>query len=94
MSVILKEIIKNKMKQLRKEELLYYGNQYGITLTETEAKHILKYIHENDFDIFSLQEIDKLHKKIAEITNPATANKAKNLFLQIITAYGLENYFQ
>lgn len=94
MSVILKEIIKNKMKQLRKEELLYYSNQYGITLTETEAKHILKYIHENDFDIFSLQEIDKLHKKIAEITNPATANKAKNLFLQIITAYGLENYFQ
>ncbi|WP_405101164.1 DUF2624 family protein [Oceanobacillus sp. FSL H7-0719] len=94
MSVILKEIIKNKMKQLRKEELLYYSNQYGITLTETEAKHILKYIHENDFDIFSLQEIDKLHKKIAEITNHATANKAKNLFLQIITAYGLENYFQ
>lgn len=93
MSILIKEIIKNKIRQLRKEELLYYANQYGITLTETEAKHILKYVHENDFDIFSLREIEKFHKKIAEITNPETANKAKNLFLQMITAYGLEDYF-
>jgi len=89
----MKEIIKNKIRQLRTEELLYYANQYGITLTETEAKHILKYVHENNFDIFSLQEIEKFYNKIAEITNPATANKAKSLFLQMVTAYGLEDYF-
>lgn len=67
MSVILKEIIKNKMKQLRKEELLYYSNQYGITLTETEAKHILKYIHENDFDIFLYRKSISFIRKLLKL---------------------------
>lgn len=93
MSTFIKEMIKNKIKQLRKEELLQYAQQYGFTLSNIEAQQILHYLQENEFDIFSKKEQEKAFIKLSVITNKTTANKAQKLLEQIISSYGLEDYF-
>lgn len=93
MSSFLKEMINHKIKLLTKEELLHYAKQYGLNLSANEAEEILNYVHNNKLDVFSKKEIMKFHQKISEITNLETANKAKRLFEEVITSYGLEHLF-
>lgn len=93
MSIFIKEMIKNKIKQLHQEELLQYARQYGFTLSNLEAQQILHYLQENEFDIFSKKEQEKAFIKLTVITNKTTANKAQKLLEQIISSYGLEDYF-
>ncbi|MCF3941784.1 DUF2624 family protein [Oceanobacillus alkalisoli] len=94
MSFFIKEMVKTKLKQLTVKEMLYHADQYGFSLTKDEATEIIHYIQTNDIDIFSKKGIDDAHDKIAAITNPQTAHKARGLFEQLIKAYGLEHLFQ
>ena len=94
MSIFLKQMINNKIKQLHKGELMQYAGQYGFQLTDREAEQILNYLQQNNLDLFSKNEIEKLHKELAVITNDKTANNAKTLFEQIIKTYGLEHLFE
>lgn len=94
MSFFLKEMVKTRLKQLTVGEILHYADQYGFSLTNGEATKIIHYIQTNDIDIFSKKGIDEAQEKIAEITNPQTANKARSLLEQIIKSYGLEDLFQ
>ena len=94
MSIFIKEMIKSKIKQLRKDELLHHANKHGFSLSGKEADHILSYLKENEFDVFSKKDNEKLYKKLTEITDVSTANKAKQLFEQLIASYGLEDYFK
>lgn len=94
MSMFLKQIINNKIKQLHKDELMQYAGQYGFHLTDQEAEQILNYLQQNNLDLFSKSEIEILHKELAIITNEKTAKNAKVLFEQIIKTYGLEHLFE
>lgn len=94
MSNFLKEIIKNKIKLLHPDELLQHAKNNGFSLSVEEANHIVNYIQNNDFDIFSRNDLEILYNKLAEITDFATANKAKALFERLIKSYGLEDYFE
>ncbi|MHA6250961.1 DUF2624 family protein [Oceanobacillus sp. CAU 1775] len=93
MSFILKEIIKNKLRQLTVEELLSYAHQYNFSITAGEAKTILTYLQNQQLDVFSKHDIAILKNKLAEVTNEDTANKAMQLFNQIVSSYGLESLF-
>lgn len=94
MSYFIKEMVKTKLRQLTAGEILHYADQYGFSLTRDEATKIIHYIQTNDIDIFSKKGIDEAHDKIAAITNPQTAQKARALFEQLIKSYGLEHLFQ
>lgn len=93
MSYILKELIKNKLKQLTVDEFLSYAKQFNFNLSPKEASKILTYLHNQPLDIFSKKDIIILKNKIAEITNPETANQAMKLFKNIVASYGLESLF-
>ncbi|MCM3738721.1 DUF2624 domain-containing protein [Oceanobacillus luteolus] len=94
MSFFIKEIVKNRLRQLTVNELLHYAGEYGFSITREEAHHILHYLQSSDLDIFSKQAMDEAYVKLAEITDQQTASKAKLLFEQIVKSYGLEDYFK
>ena len=94
MSFFFKEIINHKLKQLTVEDVLHYARQYGFYISRQEAADILAYVQTNDVDIFSQEAVEDAYEKIAEITDWETADKAKQLFEQLIKSYGLENFFQ
>lgn len=94
MSFFFKEIVNNRIKQLRVDEVLHYAQVYGFSLSRSEAANILHYIQTNDVDIFSKAAVNDAYKKIAEITDVETADKAKQLFEQMIKSYGLQDFFQ
>lgn len=94
MSFIIKELIKNKIRHLTVAELLHFAHQYGFSLTEREAHQILQYIQTEDLDIFSKEAIEEVYEKIAEITDPQTATKARKLFEQLIVDFGVAHYFE
>lgn len=93
MSIFIKELVKNKLKQLTSKELLFYGKQYDFTLTETEAQQIVAYLQHHTVDPFDTVDQKKMFASLAEITNPETANKADQLFREIIQSYGLGHLF-
>ena len=93
MSTFIKDLVKRKIKQLSYEDLLYYGEQYGFSLTQTEAKNITIYIKTNTIDPFNENDRKKMFQDLAEITNTDTAEKAQRLFSEIISSYGLDHLF-
>lgn len=93
MSIFIKELVKNKLKQLSDEELLYYGKQYGFSLSRTESQQIVNYLKQNTIDPFNVNDRNKMLNELARITNTETAKKAEKLFKEIIKSYGLDHLF-
>lgn len=93
MSIFIKELVKNKLKQLTPEELLHYGKQYGFSLSKTEAQHIVGYLKKNTIDPFNEIDRKKMFGELAKITNAETAGKAQKLFKELIHSYGLGHLF-
>lgn len=93
MSIFLKGIITNKLKQLSPEEVTHYGHQYGFKVSKAEAKEITNYLKNHSIDPFSATDRKKAFQQLAQITSTETAKKAERLFVQLITSYGLESLF-
>lgn len=93
MSIFIKELVKNKLKQLSSEELLNYGKQYGFSLSKTEAEQIITYLKQHTVDPFDPYDQEKMFHALAAITDSQTANKAQKLFKEIIQSYGLGHLF-
>lgn len=93
MSIFIKEVVKRKLKQISVADLLKYGDQHGFSLTETEAEKIVTYVKTNNIDPFNESDRSRMFQKLTEITDENTANKAQDLFDEIIRSYGLEHLF-
>jgi len=93
MSIFIKNLINQKLNELTLNELLFYSEQYGFSLNHSEAEQILMYIKNNKIDPFDQYKRKKLFQDLVQITDQATANKAQNLFDEIITSYGLDDLF-
>ncbi|HLQ97884.1 MAG TPA: DUF2624 domain-containing protein [Candidatus Dormibacteraeota bacterium] len=93
MSIFIKEIIKRKLNQITVGDLLQYGEQYGFSLTHTEAEKIVQYLKTNHIDPFNKHDRTKMFQALTEITDQNTAHKAQNLFDEMIHSYGLEHLF-
>lgn len=93
MSIFIKELIKRKLSQITVTELLQYGREYGFSLTETEAEEIVLYMKTNKVDPFNKNDHAKMFQALTQITDINTANKAQNLFDEIIRSYGLDHLF-
>ncbi|OZU89953.1 hypothetical protein CIL03_02085 [Virgibacillus indicus] len=90
---IFKEFIKNKLRTLSSEELLYYGKQYGFSVSRKEAENIVSYLKQTPVDPFSKNDRRKMLTELSRITNLQTAKKAEKLFEEMIKSYGLEDLF-
>jgi len=94
MSIFIKELIKRKLNHISVEDLLQYGEQYEFSLTKIEAEKIVTYLRSNHIDPFRKNDRTKMFQALTEITDINTANKAQNLFDQMIRSYGLEHLFE
>ncbi|MGY0692903.1 DUF2624 family protein [Virgibacillus sp. FSP13] len=93
MSRFIKDLIANKITQLSPEELLHYSQQYGFSITNTQAKAITTYLKTHTIDPFHADGRAKMLQELARITDLKTAKKAQKLFNEIIKSHGLESLF-
>ncbi|AIF43411.1 DUF2624 domain-containing protein [Virgibacillus sp. SK37] len=93
MSTFIKGLIKNKLKQISVDELVNYGKEYGFTLTQTEAKQIINYLHQKPIDPFTSNGREVMFRDLARITDLETARKAQKVFYKLIKSYGVEHLF-
>ena len=93
MSIFIKSLVQNKLKQLSYLDLINYGEQYGFSLTQKEAQNIIIYLKSNQIDPFDENDRIKMFDELAQITDLNTARKAQQLFYEIISSYGLEHLF-
>lgn len=93
MSLFIKEFAKKRLQQLTDKDLLQYSQQYGFSLTEPQARNIVTYLKNNDFDPFEESERLKMLQELTHITDQDTADKADKLFHELISSYGLAHLF-
>lgn len=93
MSQFIKGLISKKIKELTSEELLYYGKQYGFSLSKSQANNITSYIKSHSLDPFDANDRMKMLQDLTRMTDADTAKKAQNLFIELIQSYGLGHLF-
>jgi len=89
----IKQIILSKLKNVREAELLAYSRQYQFDITQPEAAKIAAYLKTHQIDPFTALGRAGLIRELAVITNPETAKKANQLFLELIRSNGVEHLF-
>lgn len=94
MSIFIKEMIKNKLRNISVDELLHYSKQYGFQLSDKQAREITGYLRNNSPDPFNKASRDVMFQQLTIITDKETAKKAQNLFDEIIRSYGLQHLFE
>ncbi|MFC0522587.1 DUF2624 domain-containing protein [Pontibacillus salicampi] len=93
MKNMIKQVVHQKLKNITAEDLIAYGKEYEIQLTKDQAKAIVAYLKQTDLN--PLEEKDRLKalKKLAQITDPKTAQKVNRIFQQMIKDNGLSHWF-
>lgn len=94
MSLFIKGLVTQKIKQLTPEELLYYGKQYGFSISDSEANAITTYVKNQPLDPFDANDRMKMLQELTRITDANTAKKAQRLFNELIQSYGLGYLFK
>lgn len=82
--ILFQKIVNQKINNLSYGELLQYAKQHNLTISEAQAKEIVKLVRGKNINIFNDEERLKLFKKISTITSKETAQKVNKLFLQFI----------
>ncbi|MCT2537580.1 DUF2624 domain-containing protein [Aquibacillus koreensis] len=93
MNNIMKKTILKRLKQISVEDLLTYSKEYGITINKTQAEKITSYMSTTKLDPFEEKDRLTLYKKLAQLTDLQTAQKAQQLFNKLIKQYGVESWF-
>ncbi|WP_337018458.1 DUF2624 family protein [Oceanobacillus massiliensis] len=93
MSIFIKELVKNKLRNLSSSELLNYSNKYGFQISEKQAQAIIHYLRQYSPDPFDAVKRKEMFQQLSVITDQETAAKAQKLFDEIIRSYGLEYLF-
>ncbi|WP_010097015.1 DUF2624 domain-containing protein [Ornithinibacillus scapharcae] len=94
MSLFIKQIILNKMRQITPEDVYSNANQYGFTITKNQAVEISNYVRKNRVNPFNKRDREKMLYDLSQITDQETAMKANQLFNELIKSYGLEHLLE
>lgn len=79
----LENIINMKINGITGKELLKYGKQFNIHVTEEQAEKVAQFLRGRNIDIFDDRDRTLVIKEIARITSPTTAKKVNQLFIQL-----------
>lgn len=90
---MIKQVVKQKLKNLSAQELLAYANEYNVDLTMSQAQAIVTYLKSTDLNPLDEQDRMKALKKLAQITDPKTAQKVNRIFQEILKENGLSHWF-
>lgn len=91
---MIKQLVYQKLKNLRSSEILSYAEEYNFSLTKAEAKSIVNYFKNTSFDPFSKSDQRIFFSQLANMTNSHTAQKAEQLFNSLIRKYNLTYLFE
>lgn len=87
-------MIRQKINDLTVKDVISFSQEHNMDISSQQAKNILTFVKKSDLNPFSEKDRLKLLKKIALISDQKTAQKANQLFKQMIKTYGVENYFK
>ncbi|WP_066049732.1 DUF2624 domain-containing protein [Robertmurraya korlensis] len=79
---IFQSIVNHKINTITTEELMRYGKQFGVSISEKEAKQIAAYLRGRNVDIFNISERGRLLKEIEKLTSPQTAKAVSQVVTQ------------
>jgi ribosomal protein L12E/L44/L45/RPP1/RPP2 len=78
---LLQNVINHKINKITTDELLNYADQYGVQISEENAKKIAAHLRGKNINVFDDRERSQLVKEIAKIAGTKTA-KEVNIFIQ------------
>ncbi|WP_237582625.1 DUF2624 domain-containing protein [Pontibacillus yanchengensis] len=90
---MIKQVVHQKLKSLTPNALIAYGQEYQIYLTKEQATSIVYYLKKTDLNPLDEKDRIKALKKLAQITDPQTAQKVNRIFQQMIKDNGLSHWF-
>ncbi|KGX85329.1 DUF2624 domain-containing protein [Pontibacillus marinus] len=93
MKNMIKQVVKQKLKTLTVDELISYANTYNVSITPKQGEQIIAFLKETDLNPLDEQDRMKALKKLAQITDPQTAQKVNKIFHGIIKENGLSHWF-
>lgn len=73
-----------KLNTITTKELLSLAKQYGISITEEEAKRIAQFLNGKRYNIFQQKEKELVIQKIEEICGVKTAKEVEKLLNQLL----------
>ncbi|MRH43104.1 DUF2624 family protein [Aquibacillus halophilus] len=94
MSNFANQLLLKKLRNVSAKELITHGNEYGISLTNKQAEDIASYLSKTSLNPINEKDRMKMFKKLAQITDIKTAQKAQKLFGKLIKQYGVESWFK
>lgn len=74
----------DKLNTITTKELLSLAKQYGISITEEEAKKIAQFLNGKRYNIFQQKEKELVIQKIEEICGVKTAKEVEKLLNQLL----------
>lgn len=89
----LQHLIIERLKNVSDNELMYYSERYGFSLTIDECQNISHYLNHLTLNPFIKADREKMFHDLTDLTNEQTAIKAKQLFKQLINQYGMSHLF-
>ena len=90
---MIKQVVKQKLQALTVNELLAYAKEYNVTITEKQAEQIISYLKQTELNPLDEQDRMKALKKLAQITDPQTAQKVNKIFQGMVKENGLSHWF-
>lgn len=79
----LENIINMKINGISGKELIKYGKQFNIDVTQEQADQVAQFLRGKNINIFSDEDRIKVIKEIAKICGPETAKKVNQLFIML-----------
>lgn len=81
---LFQKMMNYKLNTITTKELLSLAKQYGISITEEEAKKIAQFLNGKRYNIFQQKEKELVIQKIEEICGVKTAKEVEKLLNQLL----------
>ncbi|WP_019154532.1 DUF2624 domain-containing protein [Robertmurraya massiliosenegalensis] len=78
---IFQKIINHKINSITGKELLKYGKQFQVSITNEQANKIAAHLRGRNVNIFNDDERTKVISEIAKIVGPDKANEINRIFV-------------
>lgn len=81
---IFQKIINHKINSITGKELLKYGKQFQVSISNEQANTIAAHLRGKNVNIFNDDERKKVISEIAKIVGPEKANEINRIFVSFI----------
>ncbi|TLS39380.1 DUF2624 family protein [Pseudalkalibacillus caeni] len=84
MNMIQLQLVNYKLNNITPSELIQLSNQYGIKISQQEAKQIIAILRQETIDVSNVKQRKKILQKISKQVNPQLASKVNKLIETVL----------